>query len=256
MSPNSNKCTAPRAFTPKEDDMFDSPKGGVSYCEMSRSADETRQNALLFLHDILNSAGGLRGFLELMNEIDDPEKLKKYSTNALFLCDSLIEEIEYHRDFLRTESNTLRPVLEETSTHEILELAALKLKTHNVSKGRTIEISDGPDESVVTDKIILSRILVNMTKNAIEATEEGGSVRIGAEVHDDHVRFWVHNDSVISEDVREQLFDMQFSTKGTNRGVGLFSIRMLGEQALGGNVHFESTEEKGTYFCIDLPLLS
>ncbi|WNY28253.1 hypothetical protein MmiEs2_04370 [Methanimicrococcus stummii] len=251
MSQNTKKCTAPRAFTPNEDDLFDAP--AASYCELSRSINETQQNAFVFLHDILNSAGGLHGFLELMAESDDPEKLKKYAANALFLSHSLIEEIEYHRDFLRAETKTFNPVLEETKAHEILNLAALKLKMHNASKGRNIEIVDGLDETVITDKVLLSRILVNMTKNAIEATDDGGSVKIGAEKNGDKIRFWVHNNAFISEDIQKQLFDMQFSTKGANRGIGMFSVRLLGEQILGGTVRFESTKENGTYFCIDLP---
>lgn len=258
MSQNTKKCTAPRSFTPNEEDMFDAPGSGTSssslqYCDLSQLLDDRLQMSLVFLHDILNSAGGLHGFLELMTEIDDPEKLKKYSQNALFLCDSLIEEIEYHRGILKTESNQFQPVLEETKTSDILELTALKLKTHTVSRGREIEIIDSPTGSVVTDKVLLSRILVNMTKNAIEATEEGGSVQISSAKHNDSIRFWVHNSAVIPEDVQEQLFLTQFSTKGNNRGLGLFSIRLLGEKALGGRVHFESTAEKGTYFCIDLP---
>ncbi|MDR0767008.1 MAG: HAMP domain-containing histidine kinase [Methanosarcinales archaeon] len=254
MSQNPKKCTAPHAFTPKEENMmFDASKSSIPYQETLRSADEIHQSAFVFLHDILNSAGGLHGFLELMTESDDPEKLKKYASKALILCDSLIEEIEYHRDFLRAENNTFRPVMEETKTYDILKLAALKLKMHHVSKGRTIEITDDSNESVITNKVLLSHILVNMVKNAIEATEEGGTVLIGAEKRGDYMRFWVHNEGVIPDDLQKQLFDINASTKGAHRGLGLFSIQMLGEKALGGRVHFKSTKEKGTCFCIDLP---
>lgn len=179
MSQNAKRCTAPRAFTPADDDLFDAP-APAAHGETNRMPDERNQAAFAFLHDLLNSVGGLHGFLELMTEIDDPAKLKKYASNALFLCNSLIEDIEYHRDFLRAEAGTFHLVLEETKIRDILESTALKLKTHDVSKGRTIEIAEAPDESVLTDKIVLSRILVNMTKNAVEATEEGGSVQIGA----------------------------------------------------------------------------
>ncbi len=255
MSQNAKRCTAPRAFTPADDDLFDAP-APVAYAETHRGPDERSQTAFAFLHDLLNSVGGLHGFLELMTETDDPAKIKKYASNALFLCDSLVEEIEYHRDFLRAETGTFQLVMEETKIRDILKLTALKLNTHAVSKGRTIEIAEAPDESVLTDKIVLSRILVNMTKNAVEATEEGGSVRIGAIKSGDRIRFWVHNDGFIPEDIQDQIFKTSFSSKGVNRGVGMFSILLLGENALGGHVRFESTKERGTYFCIDLPLIS
>ncbi|MBZ3935067.1 sensor histidine kinase [Methanimicrococcus blatticola] len=252
MAQNTKKCTAPQAFTSNED-VFDS-LDTVQYSELKQLLERRSQTSFIFLHDVLNSAGGLRGFLELVVEADDPVKQKKYAENALVLCDSLIEELEYHREFLRADSNQFAPVLEKTKTKDILELTALKLKTHDVSKGRNIEIVDSPSETLVTDKVLLSRILVNMTKNAVEATEKGGSVQIGSSKHDDTIRFWVHNTAVIPEEAQAQLFLTPFSTKGNNRGIGLFSVRLLGEKALGGRVHFESTSEKGTYFCVDLPV--
>ena len=239
-------------FSPSETDkIVGRPKPCVGYALMP---EEVRQNCLVFLHDILNSAGGLHGFLELMTEIDDPEKLKRYVNNAFILCDSLVEEIHYHREFLLTESEQLEPVLENTKISDILELTVLKLKSHRVSKDRKIEITECPSGMISTDKVLLSRVLVNMIKNAIEAVEEGEAVQIGAVKFDDQIRFWVHNNSIISDEVRDQLFEIPSSTKGKNRGIGLFSVRLLGENALGGRVGYESSEEKGTYFCIDLPL--
>jgi signal transduction histidine kinase len=259
MPQNTKKCTAPNAFTPGESDMFaDAPKSSALLCEMPLSTDELCQNISVFLHDILNSAGGLRGFLELMEGSEDPAKVKKYASNAFLLCDNLIGEIEHYRVSLKVKSGDLNPVMEEVKAHEILELATLKLKMHCVSKGRTIEIDSDFDSdiSIRTDKVLLSYILVNMIKNAIEATEEGGTVLTGVENHGDRVRFWVHNEGVIPDDVQERLFDMYFSTKGANRGIGLFSVRLIGENALGGQVRFESSKEKGTCFYIDLPSIS
>lgn len=138
--------------------------------------ESTRLYESSFLHDLLNSAGGLRGYLELLLEIDDLAVIKKYAVNSIVLCDSLVDEIEYHRHFVLAESGRLNPVLADTTTAEILQLTALTLSNHAVSKGRHIEILKEGSEKITTDKVLLSRILVNMTKNAIEATEEGGTV--------------------------------------------------------------------------------
>jgi signal transduction histidine kinase len=218
--------------------------------------DDKNQAAFSFLHDLLNSAGGLSGFLEMMAETDDSEKLKKYASNALFLCGSMVEEINSYQDFLRAETGTFRLAAEETKVSDILESTALKLKEHDVSKGRTIEVADFPEVSVLTDKVLLSRVLVNLVKNAVENTEQGGSVRIGAvkiSKAGDNIRFWVRNDGFIPEEIQSRIFSGPFSSKGVNRGIGLSGIRMIGENALGGHVHFKSTKEGGTCFCIDLP---
>ena len=242
------KYTAPNAFAPPESDLCAS-KCPASSCEIRLPTCQI----FIFLHDILNSAGGLRGFLELADESCDQENVKKCTLNALQLCDSLIEEIEHYRSFLTGLQDYRSASKEEVKAHDILELTALKLKMHSVSKGRTIEVaSDSADVSVVTDKTLLSYILVNLTKNAVEATKEGGTVLIGAAKKEYFVRFFVHNEGVIPDDVQERIFDKNFSTKGASRGIGLFSARMLGEK-LGAHVHFESTKEGGTYFYIDLP---
>lgn len=251
MTHKTKRCTASQAFAPNEEDKYDAPP--AAFYGAALTAEEMRQNSFVFLHDILNSAGGLHGYLELMAEIDDPAKLKKYAQTSLFLCDSMIEEIEYHREFLRTESGHYHPILEETKTDDILELTSLKLETHAVTGSRKIEIADSDSELIKTDKVLLSRILMNMTKNAIEATDEGGSVQIGAMKCGDYVRFWVHNSAYIPEDIQKNMFSTHFSTKGSNRGIGMLSIRVLGEKALNGHVRFESTKEKGTLFSIDVP---
>ena len=210
---------------------------------------------LSFLHDLLNSAGGLRGYLELLHEINDPDHLKKYVSNSLILCDSLINEVEYHREFLLAKNGNFKPVLSDTNANEILQLTVLILSHHSVSKGCKIELSRDCAETIETDKVLLSRLLVNMTKNAVEATEDGGVVSIGACKLKDKIRFAVHNSAAISEKTQNLLFKSHFSTKGNNRGIGLFSIKLIGEK-LGGQVGFDSNEEEGTCFFIDLPLQS
>jgi signal transduction histidine kinase len=217
------------------------------------SPEEISQNRAAFLHDILNTAGGLAGFLELIVEYDDPAKMKKYAVTSLELCQSLIEEIQYNRQLLLAENNVLSLMLSETSTKDILQLTILKLKKHSVSKGRTIQIKEDAGVTISTDKVLISRILVNMVKNAVEATDEGGNVQIGSCLIDGKIRFWVHNDTFIPEEIQEQMFQKKISTKDQNRGVGILSILLLADN-LDAEVQFESTQEKGTLFYIDLPL--
>ena len=59
---------------------------------------------------------------------------------------------------------------------------------------------------------------------------------------------------VIPPDDQLQIFQRSFSTKGRGRGLGTYSIRLLGEAYLGGAVSFTSTQRTGTTFRIELPL--
>jgi len=58
---------------------------------------------------------------------------------------------------------------------------------------------------------------------------------------------------VIDKKVKLQIFQRSFSTKGSNRGVGTYSIKLFVENYMKGTVWFESNESEGTTFKVDLP---
>jgi len=55
------------------------------------------------------------------------------------------------------------------------------------------------------------------------------------------------------KEIQLQLFKRSFSTKGIGRGIGTYSMKLFGEKYLKGRVGFESTEENGTTFFIEIP---
>jgi sensor histidine kinase regulating citrate/malate metabolism len=87
----------------------------------------------------------------------------------------------------------------------------------------------------------------------LEATKAGGTVSLGAEVNAADCTFWCQNDGAIPREVALQIFQRSFSTKGRGRGIGTYSIKLLGERYLGGQVSFTSMPETGTRFQIRLP---
>ena len=64
----------------------------------------------------------------------------------------------------------------------------------------------------------------------------------------------VHNDGQMSERTQQQIFQRSFTTKdGEGRGVGTYSVKLLTEQFLLGNVQFVSNERVGTLFMLMIP---
>jgi sensor histidine kinase regulating citrate/malate metabolism len=92
-----------------------------------------------------------------------------------------------------------------------------------------------------------------MTKNALEATDPGGTVSLSCAAREASVVFGVHNPTYMPRNAQLQDFKRSFSTKGTGRAIGTFSIKLLGETYLGGSVWFSSSEELGTTFYLMLP---
>jgi hypothetical protein len=54
--------------------------------------------------------------------------------------------------------------------------------------------------------------------------------------------------------VQQQVFRRYFSTKGEDRGLGTWDMRLLAKEYLGGSVSFSSTKDGGTTFTLALPL--
>ena len=69
------------------------------------------------------------------------------------------------------------------------------------------------------------------------------------------VRFAVHNAAVMTDEVRSKIFVQGYTTKSTGYGLGTFSMKIIGENYLGGKVSFVSEPGSGTEFSFELPVL-
>jgi signal transduction histidine kinase len=71
--------------------------------------------------------------------------------------------------------------------------------------------------------------------------------------YDSSAEFSVNNPAVLPAGIKSRIFQRSFSTKGTGRGIGTYSMKMLGERYLGGKIAFTSAEGEGTTFRFLLP---
>jgi len=93
-----------------------------------------------------------------------------------------------------------------------------------------------------------------MLRNALEAAPPGGAVSLGFSQDGSSCRFWVHNPGAMPREVRPRVFRRYFSTKGRDRGLGTYSMKLLTEEYLRGEVSFTTEEQAGTCFTVTLPL--
>jgi signal transduction histidine kinase len=136
----------------------------------------------------------------------------------------------------------------------LLEEVASGYRAHQVSKGRTVQVApDSVEVTLTTDRTLLKRVLGNMTKNALEASAPGQAVTLRCQDQDGGLAFSVHNPKAMPEKVQLQVFKRSFSTKGSGRGLGTYSIKLFTERYLGGRVWFTSSPEEGTTFTAWLP---
>ncbi len=126
---------------------------------------------------------------------------------------------------------------------------------HEVAEGKEIILEvASTDAAVMTDRRLAGRVVGNMLKNTLEATPAGESVVLGDTAEPEGVRLWVRNPTVMPRETQLQVFQRSFSTKGTGRGIGTYSMKLLGEEYLGGRVGFTSESGEGTIFFLILPV--
>ncbi|MBI5832435.1 MAG: HAMP domain-containing histidine kinase [Armatimonadetes bacterium] len=220
-------------------------------------SDEKRRRLLerTFFHDVLNTAGGVLGVSEILSEIEGPPEEDELKSDLTQLADQLVEEIIGQRQLLAAEAGELSVSVSETDLTTLLHQAESACRRHDVAQGRDLHVVEPEPVSVATDPALLRRVLVNLVKNALEATPVGGRVTLGAGIAaGDRVALWVNNPGVMPDAVRAQLFQRSFSTKGgTGRGIGTFSVKLFCERYLGGRVAFESNAADGTTFTVTVP---
>ena len=223
---------------------------------VSDISHEKRRRALerIFFHDVLNTAGTLEGFSEVMSEEKDAIALRGYGGTINRISQRLVEEIVAQRELLQAESGDLLPAPKEIKARVLLARIAEAYRIHEAAKGKEIKVLPGPELTLISDKTLLSRVLGNMLKNALEASAAGEAVGIWAAAAEGRAVFSVHNPAVMAKEVKLQVFNRSFSTKGADRGLGTYSIKLLSERYLKGEACFTSEAGAGTVFTLKLPL--
>jgi len=206
----------------------------------------------IFFHDIMNVASGLQGFFELFNSIDEEEQ-QSFVQMGASLCQQIIDEISTQRLLAQAEHHELIVSSKTIGSLEFIQQIAVDLQFLDVARGKNIVISENSEAvTFQSDPVLLRRILNNMVKNALEASTAGQTVTISVKNNDQKLKFSVHNPRFIPREIEMQVFMRSFSTKGTQRGLGTYSMKILGEQYLGGTVDFTTSESEGTTFFIVL----
>jgi len=134
-------------------------------------------------------------------------------------------------------------------------------------RGVTIEMECDPDlPRVVADVDQIQQIVLNLAKNALEASQPGGRIALRLSPWDlpvpggtrrvPGVRLEVEDDGRgMSEEVLARLFDPFFTTRATEGGTGLgLAVVKSIVTAHGGQVTAASVPGRGSRITVDLPL--
>ena len=172
------------------------------------------------------------------------------------VANTMVEQID-HLSNIASEFSQFANI--ENATKELLDIneALLSIKAlHKTNEQITIEWNLLPREIWVhADKTHLNRLFTNLVLNALQSVPEGTRPKIAVDetIKDGSVLICVKdNGGGIAENIQQQIFTPNFTTKTSGTGLGLAMCKRIAEQ-MNGQIWFE-TSETGTRFFVQLPL--
>ena len=220
-------------------------------------------------HDIRTPMNAIIGFTSLAqthldNHTQVEDYLRKISTSSNHLL-SLINNI---LDMSRIESGTVK--LDEKAVHIPTLLYDLKAMVQSLVDSKHLNLfintQDVVHEDVLTDKMRLNQVLLNIVGNAIKFTQPGGDIIIRlvekpcSLKHYSTYEFSVKDTGIgMSKEFIGHIFDAfsreYSSTVSGIQGTGLgMAITKNIVDMMGGDIRIESEEGKGSLFTVTLNL--
>ncbi|MBN1599019.1 MAG: response regulator [Bacteroidales bacterium] len=218
-------------------------------------------------HEIRTPMNAILGFINLLIDKKDDEKLRDYYLNIINESGkSMLRLIEDIIDFSRMQTGDLELVYEECNVTEVIK----NLITHSRDKASRDRpginiIPQLPEKEIrmITDQKKLEQIFSKLVENSLKFTEKG-HIKIGLNtIEDKLITFMVEDTGTgIEENQLEKIFDRFFkvqeeSSNKVSRGAGLgLAFAKLVTEILGGKIWAESKLKKGSTFYFSLPYTS
>lgn len=208
-----------------------------------------------FFHDIMNKVGSVYSISELLTNSKLEGEEKELIKLIFEASEEMVNEIKFQQSIINAQNQQFEPYkMEFDIVRMVNHIARANMMQWKEKMVTVLVESDLKSSKIVSDEVILNRIITNLVKNAVEASSLNDVVKIHLQVINNHYVISVHNAYYIPENIQKQIFQRSFSTKGSNRGIGTFSIKLFVENYLNGKVYFTSEQEKGTTFVVEIPV--
>ncbi|MCU0726847.1 MAG: sensor histidine kinase [Planctomycetes bacterium] len=234
-----------------------SGEDGLVVFSVADIRDEARRRALseVFLHDLLNTATGLQTLTFCLKDESDEAARAELTGLVTSAAEQIVSEILGHRALMGSPDGAPAAECRSVRSRDLVVSVLESYRRHPLSAGKHLVLDPVAEQvELLTDPVLLGRVLANLVRNALEACRDGQAVICGCRRDEGRVRFTVHNPGVISEGARKRIFHGPFSTKGADRGFGTWGVKLIAEGLLRGKVTFVSSEKVGTTFTVACPL--
>lgn len=235
--------------------------------EQQRPADHLTNLSTLAMglaHEIRNPLGGIRGSAQLLRQ-----DIKK-KTHREYL-DVVVNEVDRINLLVKRMMELSKPVelkLKDTNIHKVLEeILILEKETFVRKNGRFQQIYDPSLPLIQADEDQLKQVFLNLIKNAIEASRDGGTLQIvtrlssgfaiktpiGSIPRQNIAIEIIDSGKGMDEETQKKLFTPFHTTKNRGSGLGLpISLKIVENHH--GKIKITSEKGLGTTVQVFLPI--
>ena len=167
----------------------------------------------------------------------------------------IVEEVDRMNKIVSDFLQLSKPVslnIEKRDVAAFLKIIAEQLKLGYKDYNVDIEVKNTKEFYLETDYDALKQIIMNLCSNSFEAIQRNGKILL--EIFEEKSKIVITISDTgggISEENKDKVFDLFFSTKQTGTGLGLSIVMSLVEN-LKGEINFQNSGS-GTVFTIKLP---
>ena len=159
------------------------------------------------------------------------------------------------------ELQTYKPSLSAIDVSSVLNTVVKDLQAQIASRKITLHIKvDQNLPKLALDKLFLTTILQNLLSNSVKYTPSGGSISVSITYERRRMLIRVQDTGIgIPKEQQSEIFTKLFRADNAKQvdsngtGLGLYIVKTIVNR-LGGDIWFESAENKGTIFNVKLPV--
>ena len=233
----------------------------ASMHEIENLENRRRQFMADVSHELRTPLTTIRGIIEgLRNDMISESEKKRGLQLASSETMRLIRLVNENLDYEKIRSNQVKLVKQPIQLKELLEIIREQLEDTAAEKGNHIHVETNDTVIVNADYDRLTQVLINITKNSIQFTENG-TILLRGFTEDRSTIIEIEDTGIgmAPEDVEHiwNRFYKAIDSRTTNPygefGLGLSIVKQL-VTLHGGTIHVESLKGQGTKFRIELPI--
>jgi two-component system sensor histidine kinase KdpD len=224
--------------------------------EQQRLFDERAVLTEMILHDASSIVAALRwNFKVLLDRSSD-------DTKVLGQCQSAADELmRLCESVTKTNDAQSRGIVVERASTELrtwFDYITHRAKREARDAGIEVDVENHLLKRLIeTDAHLLERVVMNLVRNAIQASPSGSRLLITARSSDaSALVFSVADEGAgVPEEYAQRIFEPYFSRRASgDRGMGLgLAFCRLATRALGGSIEFKPRQPRGAEFTVMIP---